>query len=294
MPASTSTRQPTHLVNPVDKSGRRPIRRSIAIALAVTLLSATALSAHDLFFRADSFFIAPGSVVQLRALNGTFSKSENSIAPDRIRDLSVVSPAGRLHPEVGAWSSTGDTSVLTVQTDSQGTYVVGASLLPREITLEAKDFNEYLREDGIPDVLAVRRAKGELQKPATERYSKHIKAIVQVGATKSDDYSAVLGYPAEIVPLDNPYSIRPGQTLRVRTLVDGRAVGNQLVVSGGRSLRGSRIAESRVRSDKSGVARVTLTSRGQWYVKFISMQPYHGPEKIDYESKWATLTFEVR
>jgi hypothetical protein len=28
-------------------------------------------------------------------------------------------------------------------------------------------------------------------------------------------------------------------------------------------------------------------------VKFISMAPFTGPEKIDYESKWATLTFEI-
>lgn len=268
----------------------------IRVTLAVALILATAgvLDAHDLFFRADNFFVSPGTVVQLRALNGTFSKSENSIAHDRLRDLSVVSPGGRAHPDHSQWSTTGDTSVLTVRTSIPGTYVIGASLLPREITLKAADFNSYLLEDGIPDVLGSRKKSGEMGKDATERYSKHIKAMVQVGSKLSGDFSAVLGYPAEIVPLDNPYSMRAGGTLRVRALVDGNAVANQLVVTGGRTQRGGVLRETRVRTDKSGVARIRLPSRGQWYVKFIHMEPYHGPERIDYQSKWATLTFAVR
>ena len=252
------------------------------------------LDAHDLFFRVDSFFVSPGATAQLRALNGTFSKSENSVARDRLRDLSVVSPAGHSHPDRSQWSVAGDTSILTVHTTVPGTYVIGASLLPREITLKASEFNSYLAEDGIPDVLASRRKNGEMGRDATERYSKHIKAMLQVGSKRSGDFSAVLGYPAELVPLDNPYSIRAGGALRVRALVDGKAVANQLVVSGGRTPKGRMLRESRVRTDKAGIARVRLTSRGQWYVKFIQMKPYEGAEKIDYESKWATLTFEVK
>jgi len=41
------------------------------------------------------------------------------------------------------------------------------------------------------------------------------------------------------------------------------------------------------------VAEVTLDGAGRWYVKFVHM--VHGTQrKLDYESKWATLTFEVR
>lgn len=269
----------------------RTFRGLVTIGVLVT--ATTALEAHDLFFRADSFRITPGATLMLRALNGTFSKSESSVARNRLRDLSVVSPAGHSHPDTTDWSSTGDTSLLTVRTGAAGTYVVGASLHPREITLKADEFNTYLSDDGIPDVLAARKRAGELAKDATERYAKHIKALVQVGARRTGDFSAVLGYPAELVPLDNPYSLAAGSTLRVRALVDGKPVANQLVVSGGRTRSGARFREARVRTDASGVARVRLASRGQWYVKFISMVPFAGSEKIDYESKWATLTFEV-
>ncbi|MEO8576009.1 MAG: DUF4198 domain-containing protein [Gemmatimonadales bacterium] len=264
------------------------------IPVGLTFVAATALQAHDFFFRLDSFFVAPNSTVRIRALNGTFSSSENSVTTDRLRDLSVVSSAGREHPDTVTWSSKGDTSVFTLKTGSAGTYVVGASLKTREITLKSADFNTYLADDGIPDVLAARKKNGELAKDATERYSKHIKALLQVGASKTGDFSTVLGYPAEIIPLDNPYNLRPGSTLRVRTMVDGKAMGNQLVVSGGRTKNGKRQVEKRTRSDAAGMARIKLSGSGQWYVKFINMVPYRGAEKINYESKWATLTFEIR
>lgn len=269
----------------------KAFRAVAAAGLIVT--AAGALEAHDLFFRADSFRVAPGATLAMRVLNGTFSESENSVARNRLRDISVVSPVGRSRPDTTFWSSKGDTSLFTVQTGPAGTYVIGASLLSREITLKAAEFNAYLEEDGIPDVLAARRRANELTKDATERYAKHIKAIIQVGAKRTGDFSTVLGYPAELVPLQNPYSLGVGSTLRVRALVDGKAAANQLVVSGGRTPSGARLRESRVRTDASGVARIRLTSRGQWYVKFINMVPFAGPEKIDYESKWATLTFEI-
>ena len=268
--------------------------RAVSLAAIMIMLAAGSLSAHDFFFRLDDYFVKPESTIKVRALNGTFSSSENSITRDRLRDLSVVSAAGREHPDTLSWSSAGDTSVLTVRVGAPGTYVIGASLRPRQIELKAKEFNQYLADDGIPDVLAQRRKNNELERDAAERYSKHIKAIVQAGAARTGDFSAVLGYPAEIIPLDNPYSLRAGSTIRVRAMVDGRAVPNQLVVAGGRNSRGGRLVEQKVRTDASGVARVRLSNAGQWYVKFIRMLPYSGPEKLDYESKWATLTFAIR
>ena len=262
-----------------------------SLAIAIT---ATALQAHDFFFRTDTYFTPPNSTVHLRALNGTFSKSENSITRDRLRDVSVVGPNGRQPQDTSNWSVAGDTSVLTVKVGDAGTYVVGASLNTKEITLKSADFNKYLADDGIPDVLTARRKNGALGKDATERYSKHIKALLQVGMKRDGAFSTILGYPAELVPLDNPYSAKVGGTIRVRALVDGKPSANQLVVTGGRTPTGGRLAEKRVRTDASGVARVRLAARGQWYVKFIHMVPFAGTERIDYESKWATLTFEVR
>lgn len=263
--------------------------------LLLMLVTAGTLAAHDLFLRAESYFPAPGGMVRLLVLNGTFSKSENAVTKDRLRDLSIVSPSGITTPlDVAAWAATGDTSIVTAPVGESGTYLIGASLRPREIALQAKDFNAYLASDGLPDVLAARRRDGDLDRPARERYSKHVKALVQAGTTRTAGFGAELGYPAELVPLDNPYALKAGGSLRVRAVVEGSPVANQVVISGGRTPGGARIAQRSVRTNSDGVARIRLASRGVWYVKFIHMQRAAADTTIDYESKWATLTFAVR
>jgi uncharacterized GH25 family protein len=265
----------------------------ILLAIAAILLAAGVAAAHDMFVKPARFFVAENAEVLVRVLNGTFSKSENAIARARVRDVSVVGPARRQQIDTAQWSADGDTSSFRVRTGAPGTYVIGASTRQNVIALEAKDFNLYLRDDGIPDVLEARRKGGELDRPARERYSKHVKALIQVGNGRSDHFATELGYPAELVPLTNPYRLASGRTLQVRTLVDGQPAANQYVLYGGRTPTGEMIAQRNVRSDGTGVARIALRSRGVWYIKFINMVPVQS-DTVDYESKWATLTFEVR
>jgi uncharacterized GH25 family protein len=265
--------------------------RPLLAALALLLAAVATLAAHDMFLKPERFSVPPNATVRVRVLNGTFTSSENTVTKDRLRDLTIVTPAGPTHPDPSTWKDAGDTSVLTVRTTVSGTYAIGASLRPRTLRLEAKPFNEYLESDGIPDVLEARRRAGELGKPARERYSKHVKALLQVGDTRSESYAHSFGYPAELVPQQNPHMLAPGATLSLRAELDGKPSANELVVAGGRTAAGARIAQQSVRTDANGIAQIRLTSAGQWYVKFIHMAPVK--DSVDYESKWATLTFGV-
>ncbi len=275
------------------------VRRPAAVGAAVIMLvfaAASLLDAHDLFLKPARFFVAPNDSVRIDVLNGTFTSSEAPVARERIRELSLLGPDGLVHPPTEAWTVAGKASQWRVGVGRSGTYVLGVSVLPRALTLEAKEFNSYLEEDGLPDVLADRRSRGELAKPARERYSKHVKTLIQVGDQRSDGIDVPFGHAAEIVPMANPYRLRAGGVLPVRALVDGQPMPNQVVLSGGRTARGRNIPERSVRTDRSGVARITLRVPGVWYVKFIRMRrvdPAAG-DSVDYESKWATLTFAVR
>jgi uncharacterized GH25 family protein len=95
--------------------------------------------------------------------------------------------------------------------------------------------------------------------------------------------------------MENPYALTAGPTLRLRCLVDGKPVSNQLVLVGGRtgSVGATRLSTQSLRSDGNGVVSVSLAKAGRWYVKFIHMIPV-ADGRVDYESKWATITFEVR
>lgn len=267
--------------------------RSGIVALALVVLSVSLLSAHDMFFRLRTYFVAPATAMRIPLLNGTFSKSANSIAWARVRDLSVAGPTGRVKMDSASWDTHGDTSYLSYTPPAAGTYVVGLSTAPNELDMTAEEFNKYLADDGIPDILALRKSNGSLGEKARERYHKHVKAIFQVGETRTDTWQKALGYPAELVPTTNPYDAKRGAVLAFRCLVDGKPVANQLVMIGGRRADDSRLPMFSTRCDAQGLVRVTLGAAGIWYVKFVHMDPA-SDGKVNYESKWASVTFAVR
>jgi uncharacterized GH25 family protein len=271
---------------------RTRMRKQSTLVAILLLITATVLSAHDLFLKLDNYFVPPNTAVRVAVLNGTFSRSEGAVTPDRLLDLSIVGPMLRNAIPRESWKPSGDTTWLSVQTGAPGTYVIGASLSPRQIALSAEDFNSYLKDDGIPDVLDARTRAGELGRAARERYQKHVKAILQVGDRRTNSFEFVLGYPAEIVPVSNPYFLIVGDTLAVRCLVDGKPVAQQLVIAGG-ARDTTPIPEIRARTQADGIARFVMRTPGKWYIKFIHMVPVSG-DSVNYESKWATLTFKVR
>jgi len=277
-----------------DMSSVKRIARASLLAIVALVATAGLLAAHDMFLRPATHFAAPNSRVLVRLLNGTFSKSENAITRDRLLDVAIVSPSGRAKLDTTLWSVAGDTSTFTLQTGAPGTYVLGASTRPRILGLPPEDFNQYLADDGMPDELAARKKDGTINQPSRERYHKHVKALVQVGDTPDNGYGTILGYPAELVPLQNPYTLKPGATLEVKALVDGNPIANQFIQYGGRTPREGRVAQRSTRSDAQGVARIPLDRVGTYYVKFIDMRRVSGDAEANYESKWATLTFAVR
>ena len=268
-------------------------RRLVIVAFLLVATGMMAL-AHDMFLKPAQFFLAENATLDMALLNGTFSKSEYSIERKRLVDISILGPAGRFHVDTSQWKATGDTSFLSLKVGAAGTYVVGVSTRPNMIALKAREFNDYLKSDGIPGVLAARTKEGELQKDSRERYQKHVKTMVQVGESRSDHYATALGYPAEIVPGNNPYTLKVGGTLKFKTLVDGKPAANQYVLYGGRTASGGRIEAKSLRSGADGSAEIRLGTAGTWYIKFINMVKLTNDPEANYESKWATLTFAVR
>lgn len=281
-------------------------RRVLTVFAALALAVVATARAHDMFLLLDSFHVAPNSTVEIALINGTFEQSENIITRDRMADVTVVGPDGATHLPASAWHDVSryhpdslDTSILSFETGAAGTYVVGVSTNPTVFTLSAEDFNEYLHHDGVVDIVAQRERDGTMGEGATERYSKHVKALVQVGDARSDEFSHELGYPAEFVPLQNPYALGVGRDLEVRFLRNGEPVPNQIVYAShegfhGHDDEGGHTVAVTVRTDGYGIAKIPLSARGRWFIRTIRMVQRPSEPDIDYESNWATLTFEIR
>jgi uncharacterized GH25 family protein len=176
------------------------------------------------------------------------------------------------------------------------------------------NFNFYLRYEGLDDQARERTQVGEADIGVAERYAKFAKAILQAGDNRTDHFDVILGHPAEIVPLQNPYDLSAGDTFRARILRDGQPLAEELIYATHEgfyelSEEGIYSEAVRVRSDERGEIAFQISSSGRWYVRFIDLQRTGDSEhwysgllvalgaeepRIPYESLWATLTFEVR
>ena len=131
-----------------------------------------------------------------------------------------------------------------------------------------------------------------------EKYSKHVKAVFQVGNKKTDGFKQRFEYPIEIVPQRNPFALNVGDTLPVKVFFRGKPVSNQLVYASyvgfhSHNDEGQHVEAVQTRTDAQGVAQIKISKKGLWYVKLIHMVA--SEEKgIDYESNWATMTFEIK
>ena len=267
------------------------------LGASVFLATALAASAHEMFLKPQSFYLAPNTSTAVALYNGTFDKSENPITRTRMGDVSVMTGGKVSHPGVELWRDDKVTSYLGVALKGPGTYVVGVSTKPKIIELSADAFEAYLKHDGIEDVLKARQGAKTPRTSVRERYSKHVRTILQVGATQTDDFSRSLGYPAEILLQTNPAALKVGDTLSFKALRKGQPMKGQLVYASfdgfhGHSPDGGHINAVRLRTDEAGMGSFKISRPGKWYVTLINMQKVTGD--ADYESNWSTVTFEVR
>ncbi|MEM1127628.1 MAG: DUF4198 domain-containing protein [Bacteroidota bacterium] len=281
---------------------------ALLVVAGVCLLAST-LNAHVLFIRLDTYFLPAQSDVIVGLVNGSFDQSENAIARNRMLDVSVVGPAEQVvNPDTSQWYDEDNAAMLRHRTGDPGTYVIGVSTAPRRIDMEGVAFDRYLRNEGVLDVLADREENGRLGEAAAEQYAKHVKAVVQVGEGQSGSFDTVLGYPIEIVPQQNPYTLSTGDALTVQVLMEGVPVPEQLVFAsydghgGGHSHAedGSHIEGEghgmavETRTDSEGLAQIPLDHEGRWFIHLIHMRETPDDPEYDYISEWATLTFEIQ
>ncbi len=269
---------------------------AISIIAIATVAASAPAAAHEMFVKAQEYVVAPNTDQIARLINGTFDKSENSISRDRMANVSVVAHGQTTNPSDNNWYDDDSSSYLKYRAADAGTYVIGVSTRPRIITMAPDDFVAYLKHDGVLDTLAEFEANNTLES-VRERYSKHVKAIVQVGGERTDDYAEALGYPIEIILDQNPADLKFGGELSFQVLFDGKPVARQLVRASyegfhGHDASGGHINSYDLRTDKEGRARFLLSNKAVWYITLIHMQEIDDAE-ADYESNWATITFLV-
>ena len=274
----------------------KKILKSMLLTASMLLASGSA-QAHELFLKPDNYFLKPQSKELLKLVNGTFDKNLAIVARARMQDVSIAADDKVFHPPATDWHDADAASHLTFTTGKAGTPVAGVSTRPGVRTLPAADFRAFMKLYGALDGLASFDSESKLA-AVRQRSAKHVKAVFQVGNTYSTDYSRRLGYPLEIVPQNNPFELKLNEALRFQVLHNGQPVANHLVYVNHAGFNEDDDAERRVnaqklRTDKNGMASVKISKKSAWYIALIHVHPVKDAD-ADYDTNWATLTFEMK
>ncbi|MEN8787996.1 MAG: DUF4198 domain-containing protein, partial [Flavobacteriaceae bacterium] len=254
---------------------------------------AVLFSSHELFLKTDSYFLDARQTAELYLYNGTFNKSENTITRDRILKAGVKGPGYDYSPQAADYYDKDKITYLRFTTGDEGTYVAGISTAARNLDLTSDEFQEYLEHEGLDRMVREREGKGLSNQDVTEKYSKHVKAILQVGENTTEEFSEELGYPIEFVPLQNPYELSVGDMIDFKLIYKGKALANSVVHFGTDTQEGQPTKVNASITDEDGEFSFELTRSGHWYVGAIHMVE-SDEAGIDYESNWATITFEAQ
>lgn len=258
-----------------------------SVGLALALL-ATTVRSHDLYLLSASFVAKRGSDTTIRLHNGdAFPGSDGPPVFERLRDVQVVHAGGvnavRALRQEGA-AGVGDYTV------PAGSYVVTARTIPNFLQLDPTQFEGYLNHEKLDWVIRWRVDNNEFAKDGRELYSKHSKALLNLQA---DDFALrPVGHPIEIVLLDNPARTGVGSTIRAQVLFHGKPLANQpleMAWTNGKRTEKRWLGVS----DSDGILPVKLESAGTWKLHTIVMERSRTPEKADWESFWASLTFAL-
>lgn len=264
--------------------------RSVVAAAATIMLLAVPLAAHDFWIQPSSYTPAADSVVRIHLRVGDDFPGE-PVARDatNVESFFVHGPDGR-RPVPGQ-NGVDPAGLLRVTSD--GTYLIGYRSRPVAVHLGAAAFEEYLKEEGLERIIAIRAEGSRSRTPGRERFSRSVKSVLQVGATTATGHDTVLGLTLELIPETHPSTLPANGRMHFRLLYEGSPLEGALVVAIPQEGDASIAAERRqARTAEDGRVELPL-ARGNWTVKAVHMVAAPAGTGVDWESIWTSLTFSA-
>jgi uncharacterized GH25 family protein len=268
------------------------MKTRLLLCLALTLLAAIPVAAHDYWLQADTFFVKPGDTTALHLHVGDEFVSEGERFFQKKPTLRFDLVHGKDTVDLLPLGVEGKTPAANLTLKQAGTYLVRMERAPAKIELEAEKFNKYLAEEGLDGVLEQRKKLGEDKQPGRERYRRFLKALLQAGDERDDTATTVAGQMLEIVPLQNPYRLKTGDTLTVRILFDGKPLAGAKVFAHRRA--GDKVTTQSTRTTADGDVAFKLDGDSVYLIRLVHMRRVTGEDGIDWDSFWAALTFGMK
>jgi uncharacterized GH25 family protein len=260
--------------------------RALLLFLFLSLAGRT--FGHDVWLEPATYRPAAGQVLTIRILQGEHFRGE-PVARDQARVEKFILRDAAGERAIGG--VTGDEPAGRIAEIAPGDAVIGYRTRPRRHgRMTAGRFEAYLREEGLERIIEERARRGQAEAGASEMYSRSVKSLVKRGSGSAKRYSEPLGLRLELIPETDPHD-RQRPTLIVRLMFDGRPLSGALVTAMHHD--DAKLTVHR-RSDGEGRVTLPIAKDGAWLIKAVHMIEAPEGSGVDWESIWASLTFERR
>ena len=252
------------------------------------LFACLPLLAHDMWIEPATFSPENGEIVAVKLRVGQDLLGDPLPRdPSLIKQFIVEDSEGR-KPVVGR---DGANPAGFVRVAAPGLMVIGYGSHPSSVEQTPEKFNQYLKDEGLESIAALRASRNETGAKARELFSRCAKSLVLSGSANETQADKTLGFTLELVAEKNPYMLRAGEELPVRLTYENRPLAGALVVAMNRLNPAEKIS---ARSGKDGRVRLHLKPGGMWMIKAVHMIPAPAGSNAEWHSYWASLTFGGR
>jgi hypothetical protein len=271
---------------PVSAFGNRATRQpGNPIFAVILLLIASTASAHDFWIEPSTFHPAVGDRVSAALRVGQKLAGEPLPNIPPLIDRFLIRGVEGERKVVGRMGA--DPAGVAFVAEG-GLHWIGYQSNAYPVALEAAKFEDYLRDEGLERIIAERKTKGQSAAPGRERFYRCAKALLDTPGAASFD--APLGFTLELVPRKNPYALHAAGELPVALTFHGKPLANVLVVAMSKDDPEKAV---RARTDAKGRATLRLAHAGFWVIKAVHMETAPADAGADWESWWASMSFEL-
>ena len=260
-----------------------------ATFVAVLMAAGVSLHAHDMWIEPSAFSPASGAIVSVRLRVGQdFIGDPLPRDPALIKVFDVEDGEGR-RPLIGR---TGADPAGLLRVVAPGLALIMYHSHPSRVELTGEKFAQYLEEEGLDAVAALRAKRGETGgvKEMFSRCAKSLLLTAPAGADTRARQDKSTGCTIELVADQNPYTMAAGDALPLHLTYENKPLAGALVVAMNRDTPTEKVS---ARTDTAGRARLRLPRSGMWMVKAVHMIPAAVDSGAEWESFWASLTFDL-
>ncbi len=264
-------------------------RPSLTLVAIFFLAAQSSAVAHEFWLEpADASPATSDTVTASLMVGEMMIGTELPFLSNRFTRFTVTTPEATYDVE----RREGDRPAVAYDHEEPGLHIIAHEAEPMQARFGTwEEFAEYLAYEGLDRIAVDHETRGLPIGSVIENYSRHAKALLQVGPVKPDDADRTLGLQLELIAGTNPYDPRV-ETVLVTLLWQGaRAPGLQLSVF--RRGEDGTVTRELLLTDNNGQARITRMPDAAHLLNAVHMLEVDPAVAGDaaWHSHWASLYF---